>query len=197
VANPRLSNDTKTPLSDARPQLIIKTNAVQKNNFRIFLMKYRLDKNIVPKDILSKKAKPLPQPDKLSTSDQDNKIIVLSDSARTPEIINLESHIKNTTNIDGIVIEKAALSSKYIDEINHLVKKLTLSFSAKKSESCFFIKDGIFKNARFNLYCQDKNLDLVLAHAKPEAIDLINRHQDYLATKLAKKEINLRKLVFA
>ncbi len=188
VSKPKIiHNDTR-----AKP---VPKPTIRQNNFRILFSKYQVVKKTSPKTIDSKKSLAFDTIDQPPINKIDSKIAISKEN-HPPLEPNVENVAKAPPSIEGINIEKTALSSTYVDDINSLVKKLTLSFSAKKAESCFFIKDGIFKNARFYLRCQDKNLDLMVSNAEIEAIALVKQHRGYLATKLATKEINLQNLMF-
>lgn len=82
------------------------------------------------------------------------------------------------------------------DDINRLIKKLTLGFMAKKNESEFVIKRGIFKGMRFYLYADDKDLSLEIAHGSQQAQNLIMDHHGILKNRLACHEINLKDVRF-
>lgn len=82
------------------------------------------------------------------------------------------------------------------DDINRLLKKLTLGFMAKKNESEFVIKRGIFKGMRIYLYANDKDLSLEIAHGSLRAQNLIKDHRGVLKKRLACHEINLKDVRF-
>jgi len=82
------------------------------------------------------------------------------------------------------------------DDINRLLKKLTLSFSANKHESQFVIDAGVFKGARFLVTTNDKDLSLGIINASPEAKVLIHDHHQLLKNRLAMREINLKAVQF-
>jgi len=83
-----------------------------------------------------------------------------------------------------------------IDDINRLIKKMTLSFSAKKNESSFYIKDGLFSGAYFILLSKEQDLSLIVSQVHSHAKALLRQKECLLATKLKKYEINLRSIQF-
>ena len=107
---------------------------------------------------------------------------------------NLSIHsIKNSENFH---IEKTTVPNLTLIELHNLIKKISLSFNENKMNSSFYVSQGLFKNAHFSLCCNKNDLDIVLLNARPEAVDVLKQHQNYLSKKLAAKEINLQNLVF-
>ncbi len=105
---------------------------------------------------------------------------------QTHQIENLNAHL-------GVLAQAATWT---VDDINRLIRKMALSFSVSKNESSFYIKDGIFAGARFDIQCQDRDICLSVQKASPEAFRLLRQHQDYLARHLKNHEINLRDVRF-
>ena len=96
---------------------------------------------------------------------------------------------------DFALVAQAQASLVGFDEINKLIKKLTLSFSMQKSESSFFIKTGIFEGARFKINCEHKNLHLNIFNLGANAHQVLSLNQDYLRLRLRRKEINLASIM--
>lgn len=94
------------------------------------------------------------------------------------------------------VVAQAQATGAPMDEINKLIKKMTLSFSVTKKESTFLLKDGLFAGTSFQMICNDNDLTLNVRKASPTACDILTRHQDYLQQRLHKNEINLRAISF-
>lgn len=95
-----------------------------------------------------------------------------------------------------VLIAQAQASLVGFDEINKLIKKLTLSFSTQKNESNFLIKTGIFEGARFFVKCQEKDMHLKINNIASRAHQILGDHKDYLRLRLSLKEINLRSIMF-
>ena len=96
---------------------------------------------------------------------------------------------------DLVLVAQAQASLIGFDEINKLIKKLTLSFSTQKSESSFFIKTGVFEGARFHIKSQEKDLHLKINNLATNAHEILSAHQDYLRLRLSQKEINLASIM--
>lgn len=82
------------------------------------------------------------------------------------------------------------------DDINRLIKKLTLSFSTKHNESEFVIGYGVLQGTRFQVVIDKQNMSLNIMNASSRARQLINKHQNLLKNRLAVREINLQRLAF-
>jgi len=106
-------------------------------------------------------------------------------------ISSLSSHVDEL-----VLVAQAQAALVGFDEINKLIKKLTLSFSAQKNESTFFIKTGIFEGARFLVTCEEKDLHLKINNIAQSAHRLLCEHQEYLHLRLNRKEINLKSIMF-
>lgn len=96
---------------------------------------------------------------------------------------------------DLALVSQAQAALVGFDEINKLIKKLTLSFSMQKSESSFFIKTGVFEGARFQIKCEEKDLHLKINNLATNAYKILSAHQDYLRKRLGQKEINLASIM--
>jgi hypothetical protein len=82
------------------------------------------------------------------------------------------------------------------EEINRLIKKLTLSFTAKKHESEFLIGQGIFKGTRFHVITNESELSMTISKASPVAQRLLGDNKDLLANRLLDHALTLRELMF-
>lgn len=99
----------------------------------------------------------------------------------------IEQHI-------GSIAQVAA--SKTEEEINRLIKKLTLSFTARKNESQFIIKNGLFRGTKFHLMTDEENLSLNVINASHQAKTLLRDYEGTLKNRLADHEITLSDLSF-
>lgn len=101
---------------------------------------------------------------------------------------------ENNTRINSSDASSICLAK--IEELHALVKKLTLNFNLKKTESTFYIQEGIFGGAKFTVLSKDKNIDIVVNHASTDASALLSRHRNLLSKNLSEKEIKLQSLLF-
>lgn len=104
--------------------------------------------------------------------------------------------ISNERIMDENIRAVGPLSTEAQDDINRLIKRLTLSFTAKKKESRFIIKEGIFQDADFHIVINQEDLVVNVGNASLQAINLLRKHESLLQEKLALREINLLRLRF-
>lgn len=97
---------------------------------------------------------------------------------------------------DPNVIAQASIANGRADDINLLIKKLTLNFSAKNNEAKFSIANGVFEGTQFALITHDHDLILNVSEASSSAKALLVEHQDDLKNLLLDQEINLRDVRF-
>lgn len=95
----------------------------------------------------------------------------------------------------GTTIEAQATSMPR-EEINKLIKKMTLGFSAMKNESSFFMQEGLFAGTIFHLTSKDKNLYMDVKHGSIVAHKILREHEGYLQKRLEQHEINLKGIAF-
>lgn len=93
-------------------------------------------------------------------------------------------------------VAQSKIAADINEEINRLIKKLNLSFTAKKNEARLQIDEGIFLGADFLLVMKDQNLSLKIRHAPPAARAILSEKSDLLKERLQKHEINLQELWF-
>lgn len=183
-------NKKNLTLNKPKRELVTKKS----NNFKNYMVRQIPTRKIQPRNSTSEKTKMIPLFDANSKNELYEKIPQEKYNGEHFQLINQQGNVSEK--IDNLMIDKSALSSQVIDNINYLVKKINLSFNEKKQESSFFISEGIFENAHFKLHCDNNNLDITMLNAHRQATDLLNDNQAYLAAQLATKEINLRRLVF-
>ncbi len=94
-------------------------------------------------------------------------------------------------------MQLAKISLNCEDDINRLIKKLAVSFSAKITEAQFSIEDGIFYGAHFHLTAEDQDLTVRISQIEKPLKRLLASHKELLKTRLAQHEINLRELRFS
>lgn len=173
------------------------------NNFSLFLNKYKQTKlstknntqkiTINKKIIISKNNKK----NNIKKSDfKLEKFFCKNDMASNFTILANNINLTPSKPEEVTLAAQAQASEVGFEEINKLIKKLTLSFSSKKQESSFFVKDGIFEGARFQVSCENKQAHLGVKYLAPDAHQLLVTHQDYLRQRLLQKEINLESLTF-
>ena len=109
-----------------------------------------------------------------------------------PQFVNYEKMREHNPHI----IAHARAFTQKEDELNRLLKKLTLSFAAKKNESQFVIGIGVFHGARFHVMTENNDLSLHITNASTTAKNLLNHHRDLLKNRLAHREINLKAVRF-
>jgi hypothetical protein len=97
---------------------------------------------------------------------------------------------------DVVLVAQAQAALVGFDEINKLIKKLTLSFSLNKNESSFFIKTGIFEGARFKIKRHERDINLSVNNITNDAVQLLSAHKENLCEHLRRKEINLVSIMF-
>lgn len=95
----------------------------------------------------------------------------------------------------GTIIEAQATSMPR-EEINKLIKKMTLGFSVQKNESSFFLSEGIFAGASFHLTAENNTLSMDVEHGSLRANQVLRDHEGYLQKKLEQHEINLKGIAF-
>jgi hypothetical protein len=105
------------------------------------------------------------------------------------------SHSKICEQNPNIAAQARAFSQKD-DDINRLLKKLTMSFIAKKHQSQFVIGHGVFMGAKFHILTNDRDVSLHIINASVEAKNLVHEHSGLLKSRLANREINLKDLRF-
>lgn len=103
--------------------------------------------------------------------------------------------IERFVDASSSILADAKIAAHADDDINRLIRKLTLSFTAKKDESRFSIGDGIFKGAQFHLRTHEKKLSLRVSDASFAAKALLLANKKILTDRLLKHEINLSELM--
>jgi len=183
---------------------LVKATGRPTNNFKnILTQKKRLSLHLTKKSNLIKKPSHLPltlklakpkieaaKPKKSSNLGFDSLEFPTSQSLAQaiPMKINFGSNVEAYANL--------GVGSHLPDEINRLIKKLTLGFTAKKIESQFKVRYGIFEGAHFFLHAFDESLSLKISNASPYARSLLMEHQKTLTNRLAQHEINLDEIMF-
>ncbi len=109
---------------------------------------------------------------------------------------NGQHHREVAVEKDPTIIAHTAIASGRADDINLLIKKLTLNFSAQHNEAQFTMTTGVFEGAHFSLHNDNRNLTLAVSNASPFAEFLLVENQSLLKETLARKEINLCDLTF-
>lgn len=82
------------------------------------------------------------------------------------------------------------------DDINRLIKKLTLSFTAQKGEADFVINNGVFDGSRFHIRSDLDEVSLSVDKASPEAQRLLRAETPTLKSRLLQHEIKLGAITF-
>jgi hypothetical protein len=95
----------------------------------------------------------------------------------------------------GLIIENQASCAR--EEINKLIKKMTLGFSVLKHESSFFMKEGLFAGTFFHLTAEDQNLLMRVKDGSSIAHQVLKEHEPYLQKRLLQHEINLQGIAFS
>lgn len=174
--NQKIININKLNINNFKQTLQIKINKLNKSKSKIITNKYFTKNN---KQLASN----------LNKHEDLNYLLV----SRTNQ-----SLISSLIKPDELSIQaQAQACSSNLIEINKLIKKLTLGFTASKNESSFFISDGVFEGARFKLNYNENNLRLSISNLKDSAHKLLVDHQEYLRLRLRQKEINLGILMFS
>lgn len=106
--------------------------------------------------------------------------------------VTAEKHIEKNPEL----LAAAKIGANVDDDINRLIKKMTLSFTAKKDESQFSIACGVFQGARFILNTNNRDVSLRVSNASVDAETLLYEHQHSLQTRLSMREINLTEIRF-
>jgi hypothetical protein len=119
-----------------------------------------------------------------------------SSSSVSPPINYLAMPIHSLRFIDPHHCISTKIIPDMNDDVNRLIKKLALSFTAKKHEAQFFINIGVFQGTQFNLVTNDQNLSLRVSHASEFAVSLLNDYRDLLKNRLSQHEINLCEIRF-
>ncbi len=101
-----------------------------------------------------------------------------------------------TINPDDNSMLQGKIAADINEEINRLIKKMHLSFTAKKNEARLLIDQGIFQGSDFHIWVNNKNLSLKISHAPLTAKAILSCHSDVLKERLQKHEINLQNLMF-
>lgn len=94
------------------------------------------------------------------------------------------------------VLAQVAASTQSVEDINRLIKKLALSFTAKKNEAHFSIDQGLFQGSSFHLIINERHLSLSVRDASNAAKSLLSNSEALLVSRLAHHEINLREMTF-
>lgn len=97
---------------------------------------------------------------------------------------------------DPSVVVQASIGSGRVDDINLLIKKLTLNFAVTNREAKFSIPNGIFAGAHFALVTDNRNLTVKVCDASFRAKALLEENHLVLKNLLEKQEIILRDIRF-
>lgn len=119
-----------------------------------------------------------------------------ADQSATQPLVGQSLSPTTAIDRDASVIAHAAVAAGRADDLNLLIKKLTLNFSATSDHASFSIATGIFQGAEFNLVNDDHNLSVHVRDASTLAQNLLIEHEDLLKDQLAKREINLCDVLF-
>jgi hypothetical protein len=129
---------------------------------------------------------------------KNNSLSGIRDKQILPELLpSINSYVMRKSEIEEGVLIQAQCSNSSREEINKLIKKMTLGFSASKNESSFFMKDGLFAGASFYLTTHDQDLLMKVKHGSLSSYEILADHEEYLRLKLHHHEINLREIVFS
>lgn len=114
-----------------------------------------------------------------------------------PVNIFVEQHLQFATHHhDPHALAHASVASGRADEINRLIKKLTINLNTNDSNVDFSISEGIFLGAQFSLQQREQQLHITICDAPEDAKSLLLEHQSELKKRLHTHEINLSKLSF-
>lgn len=97
---------------------------------------------------------------------------------------------------DAHAIAHTAIGSGRADDINLLIKKITLNFQATKNEARFFVATGVFAGAQFSLTSKNQDMHLCISDASSVAKRLLTDNREQLKNSLAAREINLCEMTF-
>lgn len=158
---------------------------------RAVLVKSITTSTTKPVKVLVKDKKTLPQ---IITKDKGKKFSPADFDK--PEIL-LAKHfpIERLIETNRGLLEQAKLSQSN-DDINKLIRKLTLSFTAKKAEADFLVDSEKFEGAHFHVSTDENDLRLTITGASRSAKDLLLENQEILRDRLIKNEINLAAMTF-
>jgi hypothetical protein len=117
-------------------------------------------------------------------AEQDKKALVIDNPQKTTSF-DVELGIISQTRVSGAVI----------DDINRLMKKMMMSFSAEKAESSFVMSDGLFEGTSFRLCFQNRDLDIEVKNADQKATMILSDHENYLRSRLLDHEIKLQRMM--
>jgi hypothetical protein len=129
------------------------------------------------------------EPEQLQLTDCHN-------SSVDPNMVFLESLHFRLRETKSHIVDLSKINENIHDDINRLIKKLALSFTAKKNESQLFIAEGIFQGTRLKLKIDNHDLRLSVNNASKSAAILLKNNQKLLKSRLLKHEINLCEIRF-
>lgn len=168
----------------------------EKNKFKQILLNKKL---IIDKKSISAKPLKVKRPVVL-LEEKTEKHLAIREKEPNPElnsstmtVAKIESLIESSSTI----LADAKIAASADDDVNRLIRRMILSFTAKKNEARFSIGFGLFKGANFHLRTKDKNLAVSVEHASMAARNLLIKNRHLLSDMLKKHEINLDDLRFS
>jgi hypothetical protein len=131
----------------------------------------------------------------LDSSDKTIKSLL---SAELTEAILLNCYVRQSNSLNEKYATKVETIISFSDneQINLLIKKLTLSFTTKKAEAYFFIGKGVFNATKFHVLVDKNQVYLNISNVSDEAKNLLIKNENLLKQRLNQHEINLTGIGF-